>query len=313
MSSRQSVFVGDRFQNKSGLWLEVVEYVTGKKIRVRFDESGYECVVEGQELRRRCVVDAHAKYPAVGDKYTMKQNGVLEVVEYRNTREVLVRFLDTGFETVTEACQLFRGTVKDLMLPRVCGVGFIGVGPYAGCFEGTRKVVWAYQKWLNMLERCYDPATEQQAYNYAGVTVWEPWHNYQNFAAWATQQKGYGNERWAMEKDLLVKGNRYYHPDVCCFLPQELNNQMLKSEKARGDYPIGVTLNKPNGKFIAHLAFHKEGDSSHIGIYNTVNEAFEAYKFHKEKRLKDLANKWKDQIDDRAYQALINYQVEITD
>ena len=48
----QSVFLGDRHQNKSGAWFEVTKYVTGKKIHVTFDDSGYECVVEGQEIRR---------------------------------------------------------------------------------------------------------------------------------------------------------------------------------------------------------------------------------------------------------------------
>ena len=32
-----------------------------------------------------------------------------------------------------------------------------------------------------------------------------------------------------------------------------------------------------------------------------------------EQAIKDMANKWKDQIDPRTYDALMNYQVEITD
>lgn len=311
MASRQSIFVGERFQNKSGAWYEVIEYITGKKIKIRFDDSGYECLVEGQEIRRRCVVDPITRYPSVGQRYTMNRNGVCEVLEYIRAEEVVVRFVDTGFVTTTEACQLRRGTVKDLTLSRVHGVGYIGDGPYSG-YLSVGKATWAYLKWSGMLERCYEPSTEECARIYKGVTVWEPWHNFQNFAEWATKQVGYGNHLWAMEKDLLVKGNRFYGPDVCCFLPVEINNQMLKSQKARGDYPIGVFLNKPNGKFIAHCK--QEGtNSTHVGIYDTVEEAFNAYKKAKESRLKLLANKWREQIDPRAYEALMNYQVEITD
>ena len=42
-------------------------------------------------------------------------------------------------------------------------------------------------------------------------------------------------------------------------------------------------------------------------------EAYNAYKTAKESFIKELANKWKGQIDERAYEALMNYKVEITD
>ena len=45
----------------------------------------------------------------------------------------------------------------------------------------------------------------------------------------------------------------------------------------------------------------------------TPEEAFLAYKKDKEAYIKDVANKWKDKIDPRAYEALMNYEVEITD
>ena len=42
-------------------------------------------------------------------------------------------------------------------------------------------------------------------------------------------------------------------------------------------------------------------------------EAFKAYKQAKESFVKEQANVWKSQIDIRAYEALMKYQVEITD
>jgi len=50
-----------------------------------------------------------------------------------------------------------------------------------------------------------------------------------------------------------------------------------------------------------------------LGDFKTVEEAFLAYKKAKEAYVKSLANKWKDQIDPRVYNALMNYKVEITD
>ena len=45
----------------------------------------------------------------------------------------------------------------------------------------------------------------------------------------------------------------------------------------------------------------------------TQIEAFYAYKEAKETYIKEVANKWKDNIDSRVYDALMNYQVEIND
>ena len=56
-----------------------------------------------------------------------------------------------------------------------------------------------------------------------------------------------------------------------------------------------------------------KGKREHLGFFKTEIEAFNAYKIAKEAFVKEQANKWKSQIDPRAYNALMNYQVEITD
>ena len=56
-----------------------------------------------------------------------------------------------------------------------------------------------------------------------------------------------------------------------------------------------------------------KGGPEWLGSFNTEVEAFNAYKEAKESFIKELANKWKGQIDKRAYEALMNYEVEITD
>ena len=56
-----------------------------------------------------------------------------------------------------------------------------------------------------------------------------------------------------------------------------------------------------------------KGKREYLGFFKTELEAFNAYKQAKENFIKEQANKWKSQIDLRAYEALMNYQVEITD
>jgi hypothetical protein len=51
----------------------------------------------------------------------------------------------------------------------------------------------------------------------------------------------------------------------------------------------------------------------HLGYFYTPDEAFNAYKEAKEAYIKSLAEKWKDKIDPRVYEALMKYRVEITD
>ena len=50
-----------------------------------------------------------------------------------------------------------------------------------------------------------------------------------------------------------------------------------------------------------------------LGSFNTELEAFNAYKIAKESFVKEQANKWKVQIDKRAYEALMKYEVNIDD
>lgn len=47
--------------------------------------------------------------------------------------------------------------------------------------------------------------------------------------------------------------------------------------------------------------------------FNSVEEAFASYKQEKERVMRALALRYRDDIDPRAYDALMNYTVEITD
>ena len=56
-----------------------------------------------------------------------------------------------------------------------------------------------------------------------------------------------------------------------------------------------------------------KGKQEFLGYFNTEIEAFNAYKKAKESFVKEQAEKWKGKIDERAYDALMNYEVEIDD
>ena len=57
----------------------------------------------------------------------------------------------------------------------------------------------------------------------------------------------------------------------------------------------------------------KYGIKTYLGTFNTLEEAFYVYKREKEKYIKEVADKWKDHIDIRVYEALMNYEISIDD
>ena len=51
-----------------------------------------------------------------------------------------------------------------------------------------------------------------------------------------------------LDKDILVKGNRVYSPDTCCFIPMAINVLFSPGRKKKNNLPQGVTLTA-NGKY----------------------------------------------------------------
>ena len=74
---------------------------------------------------------------------------------------------------------------------------------------------------------------------------------------------------------------------------------------------VGVSLEKKSKKFVSYINIL--GEHKYLGSFNEEVEAFLVYKEAKESHIKTVANKWKDNIDSRVYDALMNYQVEIND
>ena len=103
-----------------------------------------------------------------------------------------------------------------------------------------------------------------------------------------------------------------YSEDSCVFIPQEINSLLIKSTASRGEHLIGVHWCKRDKSFEARVNKSK-GGSEWLGYFKTEIEAFNAYKVAKEAFIKEQANKWKDEIDERAYNALMNYKVNIDD
>ena len=243
----------------------------------------------------------------VGDIFDTNNYGKLVVLEYENTYNLKVKFIDTAYETTTRANQLRKGEVKDRSLPSVYGAGIIGNGIARVCGVETRD----YQLWKSMLCRCYDEKYSNKYPTYKDCEVSDNFKYYPYFKEWYFKQIGHDQESWELDKDILVKGNKVYSEDTCCFVPKDLNNLLTHRKKDKGLYPVGVSYKPRINRYIAQIRKFKK--VIHLGYFSTPEEAFNAYKEAKEAYIKSLAEKWKDKIDPRVYEALMKYRVEITD
>ena len=245
----------------------------------------------------------------VGKVCKSKSSGDFKVLKYNDYGNVEIQFVKTGFETSANLQHIRNGKVKDPYVPSVFGVGVLGT-KYPPSINGVKTKEYAL--WKRMLERCYSDIFKKKYPTYEGCEASENFKYYEYFYEWCNKQVGFGNKDWQLDKDLLIKGNKVYSETTCVFIPREINQILVKREASRGEYVIGVHWNKKDKAFIAQVSKNK-GKQEHLGYFNTELEAFNAYKQAKESFIKEQANNWKSQIDDRAYEALMNYQVGITD
>ena len=245
----------------------------------------------------------------VGKVYKSKSSGDFKILKYNDSRNVVIQFLKTGFETVARLDHIKSGEIKDPYSPSVFDVGIVGTN-YPATVNG--RITKGYSRWHSMLERCYSDTFKKKYLTYEGCEVSENFKSYEYFYEWCQKQIGFNNEDWHLDKDLLVKGNKVYSEDSCVFLPQEINKILTKRTASRGEYLIGIYWSKTHKAFKAQVGKNK-GGREHLGYFKTELEAFNAYKVAKEAFIKEQAHEWKSQIDSRAYNALMNYTVEITD
>ena len=245
----------------------------------------------------------------VGKVCKSLNSGDFKILKYNDAYNVEIQFLKTRYRKVAEMKNVRNGVVKDPYSPSVFGVGITGT-KYPPTINGVQTK--EYVLWKHMLERCYSDTYKKKQPTYEGCEVSDKFKSYTYFYEWCNKQIGFDNEGWQLDKDLLTKGNKVYNENVCVFLPQEINSLLTKSTASRGKHLIGVCWYKKDKAFVARVNKNK-GGSEYLGSFKTELEAFKAYKKAKESFIKEQANKWKGEIDERAYNALMNYEVSTND
>lgn len=171
-----------------------------------------------------------------GFVHTSKVKGDFEIVKYKRSDNVIIKFLDTGYRCKTNKYDIRKGAVRDKLRPSVCGVGYIGDGRFETSYKKTQNK--AYQTWASMIKRCYSDKVAKNRPTYGDCIVCDEWHNFQAFAEWfyenAPSDCGYH-----LDKDTLVKGNKVYSPSTCIFIKGPVNSRVARAKSYRFLNPNG--------------------------------------------------------------------------
>lgn len=239
----------------------------------------------------------------IGEESLSNDGTMMKIVEYYGARNVIIEFQDEHkCRLRVEYGNFKKGNVKNPYHKLLYGRGYIGIGEYQQSIN--RKATREYDMWRRMFDRCY--SGKYPAYN--DCEVCKEWWNFQNFAKWYTEHYyEIPGQVMQIDKDWLCIGNRLYCPEHCCIAPHLINACLLTHPKVNNaELPNGISYTASH-RFKARCSL--EGKRKDLGTYDTVSEAWEAYKNCKIKYVESLSTRFKDYIPKDLYDAVNNYGV----
>lgn len=201
---------------------------------------------------------------------------------------------------------------KEALIPPKILVGGVGINDLSVVSKGGVKI-WEYVLWKNMINRAYCEKFKEKNKGYVESSCCDEWLVLSNFISDINlihASDRYDSDGWNMDKDILLKGNKVYSPEMICFVPKELNSLILNSRKTRGDLPLGVHKNR-YGKFVSSIRL--DNKKINLGSFNDIESAFMKYRSVKESEIKNKAEKWKSEIHENVYNSLMAYTIDIAD
>lgn len=239
-------------------------------------------------------------------------NEKMTIIQYISSRKVLVEF-ENGYQRWCTYGNFTSGVVKNNSVPRSYNIGICDIKDIKGDLDKE------YRFWQSMLRRCYAKEWKEKHPTYQDATCSKQWLYFSNFVEWSHNQENWKfiishKVGFNLDKDIICKHNKIYTPQLCCYVPQYVNKIFTRHEAKRGAYPIGVNYNKKGDCFEAYWGDPYEGRKSLYG-FSTPEDAFEQYKINKEKVIKKVAQHELEigTISTACYEAMMQYQVEITD
>lgn len=285
--------------------------------KVENGKSYWNCICDcGKEMELSLRKLKYSKWPSCGcyspalkDEAGKKYNRLLVLARAGNTAQgdgMWNCLCDCGDKVVVRGAALRNGNTKSCGCSLIkedlrYGQGIYSKGKYVA---GSGKTITKeYSVWSKMLERCYNENYQEKCPSYKGCTVSENFKNFQYFAEWCNNQRGFGNKGWELDKDILGNG-KVYSEDTCCFIPKELNLLFMSTTPRKGNLPTGCTLRK-NGKL--QVRIKNENFTKYLGVFSSVEEAMKVYQKAKYEIFKEKAEKFKYCLDEKVYNGILKF------
>lgn len=215
------------------------------------------------------------RYYVIGEDKDYK---IINNIEDHNKHKYSkIQFIATGYVTTLRNDDIGRYKGIDLYERTVCGVGYLGNYKNVPNFEDW-EINCLYQKWVNILKRCYSKSYKKDNHNYDNIFVHNSWHSFEQFLRDIRFVPQYFLAReekfidWHLDKDYY--GSNAYSKDTCAFLT---NKENVRYARNNGCYKI---TNLENGKIYYDITLSGFCECSNINkrkLYRTLQKGENTY------------------------------------
>ena len=221
----------------------------------------------------------------VGDVFKTK-TGDCKIVEYYSATNVIVEFLDEHkYQCKVEVGQLKKGKVRNVFYPSICDIGFLGEGVH-------NSKTPEYKSW------CY-------AIKNGFIKQGDGFCNFQIFSDnFKSEPIG---EKWVNSKRVFSGSSEI---GQVCKIPLSIHNAMSFSGNVDGDYLLGVFKSNVTSIKPYSSKLRKRYKTFFLGVFDTPEEAHQAYVFAKETYVKELALEYTQDLPKYIFDALMEWTVK---
>ena len=208
--------------------------------------------------RKNFTTSKNKKNERVGLHFKNSLNEEFKIVQYNGANDVLIEFVkNPNFLIHNSWSNIIKGIVKNPYAKNIFNVACVGNTKTK--INGIKKE--SYKVWYSMLQRCYKECYINKP-TYKDCTVCDEWLCFENFEKWYNENYyEVDDEIMNLDKDILVKGNKIYSPETCCFVPKRINILFVN------------TTNKETIKNITYLYYNKIPNFIYEKIYeNYIKE-----------------------------------------